>query len=99
MISCPECNADQKYKQPGVLGGTEIGFYCGAVWVQSSSNASYARKGCNYRPPKECTTIGVDLASGPDMCVGIDPDTGLPVDMKLFSPEKLEELYRRHALE
>jgi len=99
MNSCPECNADQKYKQPGVLGGTEIGFYCGAVWVQSSSRTSYARKGCDYRAPKGAVFMGVDLASGPDRTVGIDPDTGLPVDMKLFSPEKLEELYRRHALE
>lgn len=99
MDNCPECNADRKYNYTDTLGGDVVGFYCGAIWVRSSSRTSYVRKGCDYRAPKEGTIIGVDLASDPDRTVCVDAETGLPVEVKLMSPEKLKELYRRHALE
>ena len=80
MQSCPECNADQKYTYTEPLGGDVVGFFCGAVTIRlCPTGTPHMRKKCDYRPPKQgAVIIGVDLASGPDRCMWINPETGLP---------------------
>jgi hypothetical protein len=106
MNSCPECNADKKYNYTEPLGGDVVGFFCGAVTIRlCPGNEPIMRKKCDYRPPdiNGLKYIGVDLASGPDHTVCINPDTGLPEDVKLATREEiresLEELYKRNPLD